>query len=79
MLETRESWDTCRGQLLTEWNQEVYCINKAEQSWRWCFDAEFGVCPPPLFFGLVLVQYFFTILHSLHFGMLMDILSHYML
>ena len=40
-------------------------------------DAEFGVCPAG--FSLVLVQYFFTVLPSLPFRMVMYILCHHML
>ena len=88
MLEMPELWDTCQGKLVTEWNQpqrkKYVAVNKAERSWRSeeSFDirhedAEVGVCSAGFSFGLV--QYFLTVLPSLHLRMVIYILCYYML
>ena len=86
MLETPEY--LLRKTANREWEQpkrkRSVAVNKAVGSCRSkeCFDirhgdAEFGVCPAG--YNLALVHYFLTLSPSLHFGMAMYILCHYML
>ena len=71
-----------------EWNQskrkKCVAVNKAKRSWRseeeLVSDMEMQSLEfSPLVFHLALVLYFFAIFSSLHFGMVMYILYHYML
>jgi hypothetical protein len=93
MLEVPESWYTHRVYLPRksanrEWSQpkrkNCVAVNKAERSWRLksILTADIKMLSLELVqvaFGLALVQYFVTMLPSIHFGTVINILCYDML